>query len=63
MSVNEITKMEEGGSKSQTESGFCGSPEVVQTIQKVLHTYPYMIIYIYRSLFVLPTRLVQILNT
>ncbi|XP_019446399.1 PREDICTED: probable aquaporin NIP-type [Lupinus angustifolius] len=33
MSTDEITKMEEGGSR---ESGFCGSPEVVQIIQKVI---------------------------
>jgi len=37
MSTSEITKMEEGDLKAQTkgESGFCGSPEVVQIIQKV----------------------------
>lgn len=37
MSTSEITKMEEGDLKTQTkgESGFCGSPEVVQIIQKV----------------------------
>ncbi|KAE9613631.1 hypothetical protein Lal_00016325 [Lupinus albus] len=33
MSTDEITKMEEGGVR---ESGFCGSPEVVQIIQKVI---------------------------
>lgn len=35
MSTNEITKMEEGVVRSQTDSGFCGSPQVVQVIQKV----------------------------
>jgi hypothetical protein len=39
MSSNEITQMEEGDLKAQAhaqrDSGFCGSPEVVQIIQKV----------------------------
>ncbi|KAK2380667.1 putative aquaporin NIP-type [Trifolium repens] len=40
MSSNEITQMEEGDLKAQAhaqrDSGFCGSPEVVQIIQKVI---------------------------
>ncbi|XP_057419344.1 probable aquaporin NIP-type [Lotus japonicus] len=36
MPTDEITKMEEGGLKPERESGFCGSPEVVQVIQKVI---------------------------
>ncbi|GAU29107.1 hypothetical protein TSUD_58730 [Trifolium subterraneum] len=38
MSSNDITKMEEGDLKAQVEcdSSFCGSPEVVQIIQKVI---------------------------
>jgi hypothetical protein len=41
MSSNEMTQMEEGDLKAQghaqRDSGFCGSPEVVQIIQKI-HT-------------------------
>ncbi|XP_061355612.1 probable aquaporin NIP-type [Gastrolobium bilobum] len=38
MSTSEITKMEEGGLKPQmdSDSGFCGSAEVTQVIQKVI---------------------------
>nr|XP_027191511.1 probable aquaporin NIP-type isoform X2 [Cicer arietinum] len=38
MSTSEIRNMEEGGFKELTgnEGGFCGSPEVVQVIQKVI---------------------------
>ncbi|XP_027348308.1 probable aquaporin NIP-type [Abrus precatorius] len=36
MSTNEASKIEEGGVKAQRDSGFCGSPEVVQVIQKVI---------------------------
>lgn len=65
MPTDEITKMEEGGLKPERESGFCGSPEVVQVIQKV-NEYMYetrsLILNIYFSLILFSFYIVVLLS-